>query len=97
MSAVALRCTLAAGVLLLAGCAASDGVRRHDDGTISIDCYGGYYDWSRCHQRASSVCGDAGFDIVSQVSDEASHGVGTRDWSTFGSEVKRTLRVRCSD
>lgn len=84
-------------LMLAAGCASSDGVRRHDDGTISIDCAGGYYDWSRCHARAAAVCGRGGFDIVSQVSDEASQGVGTRDWSAQGSEVKRTLRVRCRE
>jgi hypothetical protein len=86
---------MAAGLLLAGGCAATDAVRRHDDGTISIDCAGGYYDWSRCHSRAAAICGRNGFDIVSQVSDEASHGVGTRDWSASGSEVRRTLRVRC--
>jgi hypothetical protein len=86
---------IATGLLLAAGCAGTDGVRRHDDGTISIDCAGGYYDWSRCHNRAAAICGRGGFDIVSQVSDEASQGVGTRDWSATGSEVRRTLRVRC--
>lgn len=85
---------LAAAMGWLAGCA-TDGVRRNDDGTLSIDCSGGYYDWSRCHQRAATECGKQGFEIVSRVSDEASAGVGYRDWSTTGSQVQRTLVVRC--
>jgi hypothetical protein len=95
VAAARLGVAVSALLLTLGGCVASDAVRRHDDGTMSIDCSGGYYDWSRCHSRAASLCGRDGFDIVSQVSDEASQGVGTRDWSAEGSVVKRTMRVRC--
>ncbi len=81
--------------LLLAGCATSSDVRRNDDGTVSIRCAGGYHDWSGCHNRAEAVCRGRGFDIVSQLSNEGSSGVGTRDWSAQGSVVDRTLVVRC--
>lgn len=84
---------LAAGAAL-AACAGTPGVTRHDDGSLSIECSGGYHDWSQCYRRAEDVCGGA-FDIVSRVTDEGSGGVGTRDWSAQGSEVKRTLIVRC--
>ncbi len=72
-------------------------IRANDDGTLSVDCPGGYHDWSRCHARAVAACGSAGFEIVSQVSNEGSSGIGTRDWSTSGSVVSRTLVVRCAE
>jgi hypothetical protein len=81
-------------VLAVAGCAA-EGVRRDADGTITIDCGGGYHDWSVCYSRADRACGSAGFDILSRVSNEGSEGVGTRDWSARGSEVSRRMVLRC--
>ena len=84
-------------LVVIAGCAGTGGPRQNEDGTWSIQCAGGYHDWSRCLARAENLCGRAGFDIVSRVSDEGSSGVGTRDWSTEGSEVQRTMIVRCRD
>lgn len=99
MHAAGTRCLAAIGfvalVMGLGACTAS-GVRRNDDGTLSIQCSGGYHDWSQCYRRAASVCRPDGVDIVSQVSNEGSAGVGTRDWSSEGSEVSRTLVVRCT-
>ena len=86
---------LLAGLLLNPGCA-SDAVRRNDDGTLSVQCAGGYHDWSRCMTRAAQACKPRDFEIVSRVSNEGSSGVGSRDWSASGSEVQRTLVVRCS-
>jgi hypothetical protein len=90
------RCAVLAGavVVLVAGCAA-EGVRRDDDGTVTIECGGGYHDWSICYSRAETACRSAGYEILSQVSNEGGEGVGTRDWSTRGSEVWRTMVVRC--
>jgi len=85
---------LAAG---LAGCVAPGQVQHNADGSWSIRCSGGYHDWSGCHARARSVCSPRDFDIVSQVSNEGSSGVGTRDWSAEGSVVERTLVIRCRD
>ncbi len=81
-------------VLLGAGCAGS-GIRENPDGTLSIECSGGYHDWSRCHDRAAGACPDGRFEIVSRVSDEGSSNVGSRDWSAAGSEVTRMLQIRC--
>lgn len=81
-------------LVALAGCA-SDGVRRDDDGSITISCAGGYHDWSGCFSRAESACKSRGFEILSRVSNEGSDGVGSRDWSTEGSEVQRTMIIRC--
>lgn len=90
--------TLAALLLAaaFAGCAGtSDAVRRNDDGTLNVQCSGGYHDWSRCHERAAAACRPERFEIVGRVSNEGSSGVGSRDWSAAGSEVSRVLVVRC--
>ena len=90
---------IAAGVslvtALLDGCSSS-GVQRNEDGTLSIECSGGYHDWSQCYERAARACRPGGVEIVGRVSDEGSSGVGTRDWSIEGSEVSRMLVVRCT-
>ena len=87
---------LAGAVLvLLAACAAVPGVRDNGDGTLAIQCSGGYHDWSRCHDRAARACRPGDYEIVSQVSNEGGAGVGTRDWSSDGSIVRRTLIARC--
>jgi len=79
------------------GCASPGQIEHNADGTWSIRCAGGYHDWSGCHELARAVCRPQGFDIVSRVSNEGSSGVGTRDWSAEGSEVQRTLVIRCRD
>ncbi len=86
----------AAGVFLLLAACSSSGVQHNADGTLSIGCSGGYHDWSGCYKRAARACRPGRVEIVSQVSDEDSNGVGTRDWSVGGSEVSRTLVVRCT-
>lgn len=93
-----MRTLWAVTLLVLAGaCAGSANVRVAEDGSARIDCSGGYYDWSRCHSRAERHCGRGGYDILSQVSNEGASGVGSRDWSREGSEVSRTMIVRCRD
>ena len=87
--------SVAGAVLTIAGCASS-GVRHNDDGTVSVECSGGYHDWSACHERAARTCRPGDFEIVSRVSNEGSSGVGSRDWSAAGSEVWRSLVVRCT-
>ena len=82
-------------VAALAGCA-TPGIRHNEDGTVNVECAGGYHDWSACHERAARVCRPGSFEIVSRVSNEGSSGVGSRDWSAQGSVVSRTLVVRCT-
>jgi hypothetical protein len=71
-------------------------VREVDDGLLQVDCPGGYHDWSGCLAAARRHCGDQGFRIVAEISDEGGS-VGTRDWSSEGSEVSRTLEFRCGE
>jgi hypothetical protein len=80
--------------MVLAGCSSRSPVRTLDDGLLQVDCHGGYHDWSACHAAARRYCGDGGFRIVAQISDEGGK-VGTRDWSREGSEVSRTMEFRC--
>jgi hypothetical protein len=71
-------------------------VEQLDANTYSIGCPGSYYDWSGCFKTARKVCAGATYDIVSQLTNEGSSGVGVNDWSSRGSMVSRTMVVRCS-
>lgn len=90
----ALPALVLAAVLQLAGCAAGE-VRPLGDGAYSVDCSGGYHDWSACNEAARRVCRGGAVEILSQVSNEGSQGVGSRDWSAEGSEVSRRMTFRC--
>ena len=78
---------------ILASCAGQP-VEDLGDSTYRIDCSGGHHDWSGCSARAQKVC-EGGYDIVSQLSDEGSSGVGVNDWRYRGSEVTRAMTVKC--
>jgi hypothetical protein len=77
------------------GCAFSGDLQTLDDGSYQVDCSGGYHDWSACNEAARRACRGRGVEVLSQVSNEASQGVGSRDWSAAGSEVSRSMNFRC--
>lgn len=79
----------------LAGCAFGGKVQTLADGSYKVDCSGGYHNWTACNEAARRACGGGGVEILSQVSNEASQGVGSRDWSAAGSEVSRSMNFRC--
>ncbi len=79
----------------LSGCAGERRLQALDDGSYRVDCSGGYHDWSACNDAARRVCRGGAVDVISQVSNEGSQGVGTRDWSVQGSEVSRRMIFRC--
>jgi len=79
----------------MSGCAASKSIEMIAPGTYALDCSGGAPTWDRCHALADRVCEGGAFEITSQVSNEGSAGVGRNDWSTAGSEITRTMVVKC--
>ncbi len=82
--------------LLATSACATYEVEQLDVRTFSIECPGGYHDWSGCLKTARKICAVAGYEIVSRLSNEGSSGVGVNDWSTSGSLVSRTMVVRCN-
>ena len=76
-------------------CASPGTIKQLEGGDWEIDCSGGYHDWSGCHSRAKRICGKAGFDIVSQITNEGGGNVGSNDWSASGSIITRSMVVRC--
>lgn len=90
------RVTLLLCTLALAGCVTTSPVRTVEGGLLQVDCDGGYHDWSVCFAAARKHCGDPGYRIVAQVTDEGGT-VGTRDWSQEGSVVSRTMEFRCGE
>lgn len=89
------RFVLLSAVAAIGACATYE-VEQLDTHTYSIECPGGYNDWSGCLKAAKKVCDVAGYDIVSRLSNEGSSGLGVKDWSTSGSLVSRTMVVRCN-
>ena len=79
----------------LAGCAFGGKVQTLADGSYKVDCSGGYHKWTASNEAARRACGGGGVEILSQVSNEASQGVGSRDWSAAGTEVSRSMNFRC--
>ena len=95
---------LRAGVALLVAaffavwvtaCAFGGKLQTLDDGSYKVECSGGYHDWTACNEAARRACRGGGVEILSQVSNEASQNVGSRDWSEGGSEVSRSMNFRC--
>jgi hypothetical protein len=77
------------------GCAVGGKLQTLDDGSYKVDCSGGYHDWTACNEAARRACRGGAVEILSQVSNEASQNVGSRDWSAGGSEVSRSMNFRC--
>ena len=82
-------------VFASAGCASDKSTELIAPDTYAIDCSGGAPNWVRCHTRARAACKNGDFEIQSQVSNARSAGVGTNDWSTAGSQITRTMVVKC--
>ncbi len=81
--------------VVVSACAASGEFKELESGDWQIDCSGGYHNWSGCHTLAKRICGNGGFDIVSQITNEGGGNVGSKDWSATGSIVSRSMVVRC--
>lgn len=79
--------------LLFGGCS-SNKVDELPDGTLRVECDGGYHDWSRCFAAAERACAGKQYQVTAQISDEGG-AVGVGDWSREGSEVSRTMEFRC--
>jgi len=86
---------LMAAAAVLTGCAADQSTEMIAPGSYALDCSGGAPTWERCYALATKACKGGGYEIESQVSNEGSQNVGTNDWSTAGSEITRTMIVKC--
>lgn len=82
-------------VAAMAGCASNQSIEMLAPGIYALDCSGGAPTWAGCHSLADRACKGSDFEIQSQVSNEGSTGVGTNDWSTAGSQITRSMVVKC--
>jgi hypothetical protein len=78
-----------------AGCASEHSIEMLAPGTYAVDCSGGAPTWAGCHSLADRACKGSRFEIQSQVSNAGSAGVGSNDWSTAGSQITRTMVIKC--
>jgi hypothetical protein len=86
------RWLLATLLVSLGGC--SGQVKDLGDGRYSVDCPGGYHDWTRCNRAARNTCGEGNVEVDTRTSDEAGD-VGTKDWSSEGTVVSRRMIFHC--
>lgn len=88
--------TLVLGIAVaMGGCASTKSTEMLTPGVFALDCSGGAPNWDGCHRLAARACKGTGFEIQSQVSNAGSSGVGTNDWSTAGSQITRSMVVKC--
>lgn len=80
---------------IVSGCTTESRIESISPGTYALDCSGGGRSWDVCHELARSACNGRDFEIQSQVSNEGSGNVGSNDWSVAGSQITRTMVVRC--
>ena len=79
----------------IGGCASDTSTEMLAPGVFALDCSGGAPNWNGCHALAERACKGAGFEIRSQVSNARSSSIGTNDWSTAGSQITRSMVVKC--
>lgn len=93
-----------AAAVALGGCATSsqtfgpNGKAAH-----SINCNGGANSWGTCYEKAGSLCGTAGYDIVMQNGDVTPFGMANGYANAAGGSVaafggglrSRNLLVQC--
>lgn len=80
----------------LAGCAFASKTYAPDGRqAFSISCDGLANSWSKCFQKAGSICKDNGYDTFTQSSDGGVLVSATPAVATGGSVISRTLLVAC--
>lgn len=82
--------------LILNGCAAASKTYTPDGREgFSIDCSGSALNWGKCLEKAGSLCGARGYEVLERSGDEGSV-VGGGQYSLYGgSVITRTMLIVC--
>lgn len=82
--------------LILNGCAMSSKTYTPDGREgYSIECSGSALSWGRCLEKAGSLCGARGYEVLERSGDEGSV-VGAGQYSMYGgSVITRTMLIVC--
>ncbi len=85
-----------AAPLLVTGCATASKTYAPDGrAAYTINCGGVGLDWGSCYQKAGSLCGTSGYDILATLGDTGmSMGVSPYGASA-GTAITRSLVVAC--
>jgi hypothetical protein len=93
-----------AAVALVAGCTTSSPTHGpNGKAAHSISCNGGANSWGSCYEKAGSLCGAAGYDIVMQngsvtpfgMANGYANAAGGSFSGVGGGLVSRSLLVQC--
>lgn len=95
MSRLALTICLAA---LVSGCVAPKRIRLPDGNQgYAITCNGSARTWNWCYEQAGKACGAAGYDVLTQDGEQSPNGVATQYGAMIGSNVTRSMLIRCKN
>jgi len=61
---------------------------------VSVSCHGN--EWASCFGQAQRLCGNAGFELINQITDAGSTATSLDESLTQGAQVQRSLLARCN-
>lgn len=86
------RLFVVAGVVVLGGCASASQTYGPDGRpAYSLNCSGAALTWGACEEKAGSICGKRGYDVISRSGDS---GV-IASPQFLASTLSRTMLVEC--
>ena len=83
-------------LFLLAGCASSSETHLPDGSMgYSLNCSGSARSWGMCLEKAGSLCGARGYDVVASTGDQGAIIGGGSTVLAGGSVITRNMLIRC--
>lgn len=84
--------------LSLTGCAsASKTYDANGKAAHALNCSGTARNWGMCYEKAGSICGTKGYEVVEKSGDQGWVVGGSANGVAGGSTISRTMTIRCKD
>jgi hypothetical protein len=91
-----LKFAILATTLIINGCAMSSKIYTPEGKEgFSIDCSGTALSWGKCYEKAGSLCGARGYDVLGQSGEQGSTMSANQYGIYAGSVVSRNLLISC--
>ena len=89
-----------APIISLTACASVQETHAPDGRkAYALNCSGAARGWDKCHTAAGNICGDKGYDIVDQTSEDVASGSGGAGGGTalfqFSKSNERSMLIAC--
>mgnify|MGYP000462904868 CR=1 FL=1 len=87
-----------AALASLSGCASASKTYGPDGrDAYSINCSGLARTWGMCYEKAGSLCGPKGYEVLAQGSDRGAVATVNPSGGFAASTISRSLLIRCKD